>query len=238
MHVGWGHVALAGAWGALVSLERRAFLQAMFSRPLVAATGMGLLLGQLQTGLYLGMILELFYLGTASLGAALPENDTLAASGTTAAAAMMASQTGGGGTPAIWSICLILFAGLGLLGRAVDRRLESHAALLSAHGLELAEHGELERAVRQNLWGIWPYALVYLLLNVACALLGLWIGAALLPRVPLVVLRGLAWAFPAMASVAAAIAARGSHARNAALWGAVGGAVMTAAVLILAWVNE
>lgn len=238
MHVAWVHVAVAGIWGALVSLERRAFLQAMFSRPLVAATGMGLLLGQLQTGLYLGMILELFYLGTASLGAALPENDTLAASGTTAAAAMMAFHAGGGGTPAIWSICLILFSGLGLLGRAVDRALETHAASLSAHGLELAEHGELERAVRQNLWGIWPYALVYLLLNVACAALGLWIGTVLLPAVPLVALRGLAWAFPAMASVAAAIAARGSHARNAALWGAVGGAVMTAATLILAWVNE
>jgi len=238
MHVAWVHVALAGIWGALVGLERRAFLQAMFSRPLVAATGMGLLLGQLQTGLYLGMVLELFYLGTASLGAALPENDTLAASGTTAAAAMMASHAGGGGTPAIWSICLILFSGLGLLGRAVDRRLETHAASLSAHGLELAEHGELERAVRQNLWGIWPYALAYLLLNVACAVLGLWIGMVLLPRVPLVGLRGLAWAFPAMASVAAAIAARGSHARNAALWGVVGGAVMTAATLILAWVTE
>lgn len=238
MHVAWVHVALAGIWGALVSLERRAFLQAMFSRPLVAATGMGLLLGQLQTGLYLGMVLELFYLGTASLGAALPENDTLAASGTTAAAAMMASHAGGGGTPAIWSICLILFSGLGLLGRAVDRRLETHAASLSAHGLELAEHGELERAVRQNLWGIWPYALVYLVLNVACATLGLWIGMVILPRVPLVGLRGLAWAFPAMASVAAAIAARGSHARNAALWGVVGGAVMTAATLILAWVTE
>jgi len=237
MHVGWGHVALAGAWGALVSLERRAFLQAMFSRPLVAATGMGLLLGQVQTGLYLGMILELFYLGTASLGAALPENDTLAATGTTAAAATMASQSGGGGTPAIWSLSLLLFAGLGLLGRVVDRRLEGHAASLSAHGLELAEHGELERAVRQNLWGIWPYALVYLGLNVACAALGMWIGS-FLPRVPLVVLRGLAWAFPAMASVAAAIAARGSHARNAALWGLVGGALMTVATLVTAWVTE
>jgi PTS system mannose-specific IIC component len=237
MHAAWLHVALAGAWGALVSLERRAFLQAMFSRPLVAATGMGLVLGQLQTGLYLGMVLELFYLGTASLGAALPENDTLAATGTTAAAAMMASQSGGGGTPAIWSVSLILFSGLGLLGRAVDRRLESHASALSAHGLELAEHGELERAVRQNLWGIWPYALVYLGLNVVCALLGLWIGSYL-HRVPLVALRGLAWAFPAMASVAAATAARGSHARNAALWGLVGGAVMTVATLVTAWVNE
>jgi len=237
MHDAWVHVALAGAWGALVGLERRAFLQAMFSRPLVAATGMGLLLGQLQTGLYLGMVLELFYLGTASLGAALPENDTLAASGTTAAAAMMADQTGGGGTPAIWSLCLILFAGLGLLGRAVDRRLEGHAAALSTHGLELAEHGELESAVRQNLLGIWPYALVYFSLNVACAGLGLLIGTYI-HHVPLVVLRGLAWAFPAMASVAAAIAARGSHARNAAAWGLLGGALMTTAALILAWVNE
>jgi PTS system mannose-specific IIC component len=236
MHAAWGHLALAGAWGALVSLERRAFLQAMFSRPLVAATGMGLLLGQLQTGLYLGMILELFYLGTASLGAALPENDTLAASGTTAAAAMMASQSGGGGTPAIWSVCLLLFSGLGLLGRAVDRRAEAHAATLSAHGLELAEHGELERAVRQNLWGIWPYAVIYFVLNVACAALGLWIGT-LLAQVPLVVLRGLAWAFPAMASVAAATAARGSHARNAALWGLIGAALMAGATLVLAWVD-
>ena len=227
MHVAWADVALAGIWGALTSLERRAFLQAMFSRPLVAATGMGLLLGQLQPGLYLG---------TASLGAALPENDTLAATGTTAAAAMMAEQTGGGGTPAIWSLCLLLFAGLGLLGRVVDRRLESHAAALSAHGLELAEHGQLERAVRQNLWGIWPYALAYFLLNVACAALGLLIGT-FLSQVPLVGLRGLAWAFPAMASVAAAIAARGSHARNAALWGVLGAAVMTAATLVMAWVS-
>jgi len=48
------------------------------------------------------------------------------------AAAMMAAQTGGGGTPAIWSMCLLLFSGLGLLGRWVDRRMEAHAAGLSA----------------------------------------------------------------------------------------------------------
>ena len=50
-------------------------------------------------------------------------------------------------------------------------------------------------------------------------------------------LRGLAWAFPAMASVAAATAAQGSHARNAALWAVVGGAVMTGGTLVLAWVQ-
>jgi len=236
MHVGLGHVVLAGLWGALATLERRAFLQAMFSRPLVAATGMGLILGQLQTGLYLGMVLELFYLGTASLGAALPENDTLAATGTTAAAATMAFQTGGGGTPALWSLSLLLFAGLGLLGRAVDHRLEGYSSRLSVHGLELAEHGELERAVRQNLWGIWPYAVAYFFLNAACAAVGLGIGK-LVSELPLLALRGLAWAFPAMASVAAAVAARGSHARNAAVWGLAGAVGMTLWTLVLAWVQ-
>src|ERR1700682_4426 len=100
--VNWSHVGLAGLWGGLVALERRAFLQAMISRPLVAATGMGLLLDDLPSGLFIGMLLELFHLGSANLGAALPENDTLAATGTAAAAAGLAGGTGGS-TPAIWS---------------------------------------------------------------------------------------------------------------------------------------
>ena len=87
MVVDWQDVGLAGAWGGLLALERRSFLQAMLSRPLVAATGMGLILGEQETGLYIGMLLELFHLGSAALGAALPENETLAATGTTAAAA-------------------------------------------------------------------------------------------------------------------------------------------------------
>ena len=236
MHVGWGHVALAGAWGALVALERRAFLQAMFSRPLVAATGMGLLLGELQTGLYLGMVLELFYLGSASLGAALPENDTLAATGTTAAASMMAYQSGGGGTPALWSLSLLLFAGLGVLGRRIDHLLEGYSARLSVRSMAMAEQGDLERAVRQNLWGIWPYAAAYFLVNVACAALGEGVGA-LIGRVPLVALRGLAWAFPAMACVAAAIAARGSHAKRAALWAVLGGVAVAVGTGVWAWVQ-
>ena len=59
----------------------------MFCRPLVAATVMGLLLDDVPAGLSVGMVLELFYLGAATSGAALPENDTLAATGTAAAAA-------------------------------------------------------------------------------------------------------------------------------------------------------
>ena len=83
----WAHVALAGVWGGLLALERRAFLQAMLSRPLVAAASIGLLLDDVRTGVFVGMVLELFHLGQANLGAALPENDTLSATCTAAAAA-------------------------------------------------------------------------------------------------------------------------------------------------------
>lgn len=224
----WTQVALAGLWGGLLALERRAFLQAMFSRPLVAATSMGLLLGEMESGLYVGLLLELYHLGAANLGAALPENDTIAATGVSAAASACALSTGGGGTPAIWALAVILFGWVGILGRKVDRWLEPYNSRLSRKAVARAENGELRGAVRQNLWGMWPHFLIYGLLVGACAAAGFWLGP-FVADLPLQLVRGLAWAYPAMASVAAAIAVRGSHARHAAAY-----AGATAAVVALA----
>jgi PTS system mannose-specific IIC component len=195
---------------------------------------MGLLLGDLNSGLYIGMLLELFHLGAANLGAALPENDTLAATGSSAAAAMAAAATGADGTPAIWSLAIILFAWLGPLGRKVDRALEPYTSRLARKALASAERGELVRAVRQNLWGMWPHFLIYATLVSSCAAAGYGLSA-FLPKLPLALVRGLAWAFPAMASVAAAIAARGAHAKHGGLYaGATAGLVALVAATILA----
>src|SRR5260370_10124980 len=97
----WSDVAFAGLLGGLLAVERRAFLQAMFSRPLVAGTGIGLVMDDLSSGLYVGLVLELFHLGSANLGAALPENDTLAATGVASAAAGVAGGTGGSPPPTL-----------------------------------------------------------------------------------------------------------------------------------------
>lgn len=221
----WGKVALAAVWGGLLALERRAFLQAMLSRPLVAATGMGLLLGDVSSGLYTGLLLELFHLGAASLGAAVSENDTLAATGTSAAAASIAIGGGGGSTPAIWSFAILLFAGLGVLGRRIDRRLEHHTAHLAQKAVARAEVGDLSGAVHLNLFGMWPHFVVFGGITAACSAIGFWIAPAF-ASFPLFADRMLAWAYPAMASVAAAVAARGSHARHAALYAGMAGAVV------------
>jgi PTS system mannose-specific IIC component len=224
----WTHVGLAGLWGGLVALERRAFLQAMISRPLVAATGMGLLLDDLPSGLFIGMLLELFHLGSANLGAALPENDTLAATGTAAAAAGLAGGTGGS-TPAIWSLAILLFVGLGPAGRALDRALERYSSHLEATALASADEGDLRRALRQHVWGLWPSFLLFAAVTALCALVGFVLSPAV-SALPLRMARGLAWAYPAMASVAAAIAARGSHARNAPLIAGIAAATVVVVV--------
>lgn len=230
--MGWTQVLLAFLWGGFVSVERKAFLQAMVSRPLASATVMGLLLGDLSSGLFIGMLLELFYLGTANLGASLPENDTVSATGTAAAAATMAAATGAGSTQAIWSVAILLFLPLGRAGRLADRMLEGYMARLARVAMASAEAGNLSRAVRQNVWGMWPHFLVYGLVAAVCALLGFFIGP-LVEKLPLDLLRGLAWAFPAMASVAAALAAQGSHAKRAPLYSGLGATVVTLVVILL-----
>jgi PTS system mannose-specific IIC component len=227
----WTQVALAGLWGGFVALERKAFLQAMLSRPLVAATVMGGLLDDVASGLAVGLLLELFFLGTANLGASLPENDTLAATGTSAAAATLTAATGAGSTPAIWSLAVLLFIGLGRVGRRTDRILEGYTARLARVALSSADAGNLPRAIRQNLWGMWPHFVLYGALTSLCALAGYFVEP-LLQALPHAVVRGLAWAWPAMASVAAAIAAQGSHARRAPLYAALGAAAVTVAVVL------
>jgi PTS system mannose-specific IIC component len=234
--VAWSQVALAGLWGGLVAVERKAFLQAMLSRPLVCATVMGLLLGDWVSGLSVGMLLELFFLGTASLGAAIPDNDTLSASGTAAAAATMAAATGAGSTPAIWSLAVLLFIGLGRAGRKMDRMLEGYSARVARVALAAAEAGNLGRAMRQNLWGMWPHFVVFGAATAACAVAGFFLGEGLdrLPTSALPLLRGLAWAYPAMASVAAAIAVQGSHARRAPFFAGLAAVGVTVVAIALA----
>ena len=227
-------VSWAFAWGGLCAVERRGFLQAMVSRPLVAGTGAGLLLGDVQAGLYVGLLFELYYLGTASLGAARPDNDTLAATAGAAFASGLAQSNGAPSVPAVWSLGVLACAGVGPLGRWVEQRLERHAGALAGKAESIAEAGQLRRAVRQNLFGLWPFFLAFGALTAGASVAG-QLAAPWERQLPLEFLRGLAWAYPAMASVAAAIAVRGANDRRGHLYAAVAAVLVGGAAVRGAW---
>jgi mannose/fructose/N-acetylgalactosamine-specific phosphotransferase system component IIC len=221
----WRAVVLAGLWGALVALDRRAFLQAMLSRPLVAATGVGLLLGDPTAGVFVGLVFELAHLGDASLGGALPDNDLLPALAAASFTCALGEATGAPATPAMWALGMLLFAPLGVVGRRVEGLLDVRARKYAVRAKAAADSGDMQRVARQNLRAIWPSITVAALLAANAALLGI-LAAPYESGCPLWLLRGLGWAYPALGTVAAGAAVQRTDSSHRYLAGGIGAGVM------------
>ncbi|MBL8924400.1 MAG: PTS sugar transporter subunit IIC [Myxococcaceae bacterium] len=196
---------ITGLWGGLLALERRAFLQAALSRPLPAAVGVGVMLGDVQAGLMVGLVFELFHLGGASLGLASSEHELLPSVAGAALAATMAEAAGADSTPAQWVLAVLVCAPLGLVGRAVEVRLDTRAARYLGRVVTAVDHGDVQRALRQNLRAMWPHFAFFGLCAAVAPLLGPSL-ALLVERAPVRLLHGLEWCYPVLGTVAAASA--------------------------------
>lgn len=211
------HLVVALILSGALALERKAFLQAMLSRPLVAGALIGLAFDRPTEGLAVGAGLELFYSGAVNLGAALPDNElftTVAAAGCACALAPRANLP----LPATLACAALVALPAAKLGKLTDRLSER----LNAHFLGVVEHeGDARRlstGLRHNLYGLWmPFALTTL----ACAA-GVAVGhyglPPLLAELPANFPRGLSMAWAALLVVAAAAAARAAHTARAFLW--------------------
>jgi mannose/fructose/N-acetylgalactosamine-specific phosphotransferase system component IIC len=137
--------ALLVLWGALVGLDLVSVPQAMFSRPLVVGTVAGWLAGDVEAGLRVGVLLELFALDVLPIGAVRYPDYGPA---TVAAAALAA------GAP--WELGLGLSVTLGLLlavlgGWTLQLVRRSNARAIQQHAAALAA-GE-SRAIRRLQYG-------------------------------------------------------------------------------------
>jgi PTS system mannose-specific IIC component len=209
--VTWTQLLLTSVWGGLMALERRAFLQAMVSRPLVAATVTGLLADDVLAGLFIGLVFELLHLGGASLGGAHADHDTLPAVAAAGLAASVGQTTGSDATPAIWAIAILICAPFGRAGLMLENRLDARARKYFGRALTAADAGNVRKVSHQNLRAMWPQFVFYGLICGAASAAGPQV-AVLEGLLPLPVLRGLAWAYTAMGVAAAAVAVHGSHA--------------------------
>lgn len=160
---------LAGFW----AIERKAFLQAMLSRPVVVGACLGLIWGMPALGIAIGSVLELFFLGAVNIGASLPGNELWASlAALTFAAGLSAADLPLFRGPAL--LVLALCAGLPLAraGRHFDGVQERLNARLSERARERAA---FVPSARLAISGSWLSAL----LAIALCLLAWSAGMAL-----------------------------------------------------------
>ena len=150
--------AVAAVIGGLAAVERKGAFQLMLSRPLVLAPLLGWALGDARGGLFLGVPLELLFLGGVNLGGSVPENETLLAAGLTAALIPAGLRTGHGLDPALAALGLGLLYPLALAGRWLERAAEQRNDALLEAALARAQAGDAS-AVDLNWRGlVLPFA--------------------------------------------------------------------------------
>ena len=135
------------AWGTLVGLDLVSIPQAMISRPLVAGAVAGALLGDLETGLRLGVIFELFQYDILPMGAVrYPEYGpaTVAAVG----AAYAVAGALGIGLGAVVGLATGLLGGISI---HLMRRLNARAVRRNTNALE---RGDVSVLVRLHVTSI------------------------------------------------------------------------------------
>lgn len=153
--------------GGLLALDRTAFFQGMASRPLVACTLAGAVVGAADLGLRCGLLLELLWLMELPVGASVPPEESLAA----VLAAAYASVTPPDWDPAARAAAGVLAAlPFGYAGRWLDVRVRSANASLLRRA---REPGGERRVGRLHLAG----AARFFAAGIAAAAAGLLLGA-------------------------------------------------------------
>ena len=171
---------LAAVIGAIAYLDRTAAFQLMLHRPLVVATAMGAVFGNVFAGAQVGAVLELLYLARLPVGASIPPDDTGAAMFAGAAAAVSASSVGlsAGSITAV----LLLSVPCAELGKAVDRqvrRINGRIATLTADSVEKGDTQAVEHGL---LAGVTLFAFSGVVLTLLFTGAGVAVGRQLLPR--------------------------------------------------------
>lgn len=150
---------ILGAVVALIcGLDRVAALQIMISRPIVAAPLAGWLLGDIETGLQIGLMLELLWLARLPVGAAIPPDDTQVSVAGTVLSIGMAQALGQGGIEFVL-LCLLVAIPLGKFGQFFDRFARTRNRRTMERAEAALDAGNMSAAERYHLSGISWFAL-------------------------------------------------------------------------------
>lgn len=157
--------------GGVLCLDR-VFVQAALSRPIVAGAIIGLVLGELRSGLLIGALVELFWVDQFQIGAYIPPNDSVAAIVITAGT-VISGKALGGISKELVATAALLFIPFGILGRQMDIAVMRANDGLSRRALADAVNGDLAGVEKKQFYGLAGYFLAsFVFLAVATLVAG------------------------------------------------------------------
>ena len=181
--------ALIAAFGALLCLDR-VCCQFMISRPIVTASAIGLVLGDLKTGLIIGAFLELLWVDRPALGNYIPPNDSLLAV-FASAATILAGAKIGDVSRSLLAFSLMLFLPLSWVTQKIDIYLTESNDKLSDAALEDAKRNDITAVEKKHLKALLKTYVIFLIAIFIVTLSGTFLLIHVYPLLPAYVLKGL-----------------------------------------------
>ncbi|MBI5574026.1 MAG: PTS sugar transporter subunit IIC [Elusimicrobia bacterium] len=98
--------------GGLLSLDSTVFGQFMISRPIVTGPVIGWLCGDIKTGLFIGAMIELLWVGVVPVGVGVPPDSTIVC--------IVATVLAANNTPDVAALAIIFSVPLGIIFKRLD----------------------------------------------------------------------------------------------------------------------
>jgi len=199
--------------GGILCLDR-IVVQAMISRPIVAAPVIGLILGDPYTGLIAGAFIELFWIDRLPIGAYIPPNDTLGAVLVTALS-IESARLLGGFSQGLIALAVLIAVPLGILAQRMELWLGKGNEKLVEQALSDAAKGDVRSIARRHLSAIlrtYLLSVVFILIALSAGIPAMtWIY----PRLPPPITRGLTLLYSLFPLLGAAVALNTVNIRGA-----------------------
>jgi mannose PTS system EIIC component len=192
-------IVLLSLLGGICGMDR-VFMQIQVSRPIVCAPLIGFILGDAYTGLFVGALLELFWIERLPMGTCVPPNDFFVAI-LVAASSIMAGEKLGHMQQEIVALSFLLFIPFGYLGQRMDSFIFTSNDALYEGALLDAGRAAIGGICRKHMTGLAKVFFSYVVFIFASLLFGVVFIVYVFPMLPPAFLKALTmtcFALPAL----------------------------------------
>jgi mannose/fructose/N-acetylgalactosamine-specific phosphotransferase system component IIC len=189
-------ILIISALSGLLGLDATAALQVMVSRPLVVGGVVGWLMGDVATGLTVGSLVEMLWIGGVPVGSLVPPDGTQAATFAAVAVIRLKAASAFPGAAeaagALGVIAAVAVGGLGARAEIIQRRMMAGLSRLAEREVDAGDPAALGRILLGALGLAW---LRGALVCAASLAVGLPLLGSLLGHLPSEAVKALDWCF-------------------------------------------